>query len=124
MINQTLFNHKTCTDMSYITSGVMVLENVHNWPWMSQWISLIFDKPDVLTVNTQHFLPRQKCMLTTNKISINYYLSLTDTRSTDDEKPCSASSDFPAIFVASTPWAKASSQGTLPFGTVAVGAAN
>ena len=52
------------------------------------------------------------------------YLSLTDTRSTDDENPCKASSDFPAIFVASTPWAKASSHGTFPFGTVEVGAVN
>ena len=53
-----------------------------------------------------------------------YYLSLTATRSTEDENPCSASSDFPAIFVASIPCANASSHGAVPFGTVAVGAVN
>ena len=57
-------------------------------------------------------------------IDKQYYLSLTATRSTEDENPCSASSDFPAIFVASIPCANASSHGAVPFGTVAVGAVN
>ena len=52
----------------------------------------------------------------------NCYLSLTATRSTDDESPCSASSDLPAIFVASIPCAKASSHGAWIFATGAVGA--
>lgn len=54
---------------------------------------------------------------------INSYLSLTATRSTVDENPWSASSDLPAIFVASIPCAKASSHGAWILGTGVVGAA-
>jgi len=86
-------------------------------------MNLIFDKLYVLTVNTQHFVWCEKLIIFT-KFLFTCYLSLTVTRSTVDENPCKASSDFPAIFVASTPWAKASSHGTLPFGTVEVGAVN
>lgn len=53
----------------------------------------------------------------------NGYLSLTATRSTVDENPWSASSDLPAIFVASIPCAKASSQGAWILDTGVVGAA-